>query len=262
MSDTTDSRLRSEAKFQDDRMLRAIQGEQEIRDRFYFINRAAYDDYLSLLRGLVGRRVVVVGCSDGGVTPLAREKAYVEGIDISPVSIEKLRAAIAKEGLSAYASARLMDAMAVEYPERSVDAISCSGVLHHLDTERALRSWASCLKDDGFVALFEPLAFHPLAALFRLVTPGMRTPDEHPLRPSDFALMRKYFARVDGRYYGLTTVCCAAIAVIPGASVLARKMLPAFESLDRILLKGLPFLRHLCWLTVVRLASPTRSVRT
>lgn len=260
MTDSTDTRLDSEARFQDERMLRAIQGEEEFRDRFYFINAAALKDYENLLSGLAGRRVVVVGSSDGGVIPLARDEVHVEGIDISPVSIEKLRAAIEKQGLAAYASARIMDAHALEYPEGTIDAISCSGVLHHLDTERALRSWARCLKDDGFVVLFEPLAFHPIAAVFRLLTPSMRTPDEHPLRSRDFALMRKYFRSADVRYYGLTTVCCAAISVLPGAARLSRKLLPAFETLDRALLTALPFLKHLCWLTVARLGSPVRSV--
>lgn len=259
MTDSTDTRLRSEAKFQDERMLRALKGEQEIRDRFYFINAAAYNDYVGQLSRLGGRRVVVVGCSDGGVTPLAREKAYVEGIDISPVSIEKLRAAIEKEKLSEYASARVMDAEALEYPANSIDAISCSGVLHHLKTERALRSWSHCLKDGGFVVLFEPLAFHPVAALFRLLTPSMRTPDEHPLRPWDFAIMRRYFGSVDAHYYGLTTVCCAGINLFPGAGRLSRKLLPVFEAIDRALLAVLPFLRHFCWLTVVRLSAPVRS---
>jgi SAM-dependent methyltransferase len=259
MADSTDTRLRSEARFQDERMLRANQGEEEFRDRFYFINAAALADYEDLLSGLAGRRVVVVGSSDGGVIPLARDGVLVEGIDISAVSIEKLRAAIEKHGLTEYASARVMDAEALEYADGSIDAISCSGVLHHLDTERALRSWARSLKDDGFVALFEPLAFHPVAALFRLLTPSMRTPDEHPLRSRDFALMRKYFRSADIRYYGLTTVCCAAISIIPGTARLSRKLLPAFEAIDRALLKALPFLRHICWLTVARLASPVRS---
>ena len=239
-------------------MRRANQGEEEFRDRFYFINAAALKDYEDLLSGLAGRRVVVVGSSDGGVIPLAREKTYVEGIDISPVSIEKLRSAIERQALTEYASARVMDAEALEYPDRSIDAISCSGVLHHLDTERALRSWARCLKDEGFVVLFEPLAFHPVAALFRVLTPGMRTPDEHPLRPQDFALMRKYFRSTDVRYYGLTTVCCAAISILPAAARLSRRLLPVFEAIDRALLKALPFLKHVCWLTVARLSSPVR----
>ncbi len=151
MPELDNDRLDNEARFQDERMTRAQRGEREIRDRFYFINQQAYDQYVGLLDGLSGRRVVVVGSSDGGVTPLGRQKAFVEGIDISPVAISELQRAIAKEGLSDYATARVMNAEDLEYPDRSVDVISCSGVLHHLNTERALQSWARCLKSDGRV---------------------------------------------------------------------------------------------------------------
>ncbi|HEX4049407.1 MAG TPA: class I SAM-dependent methyltransferase [Steroidobacteraceae bacterium] len=262
MNKLNEARLTTEAQFQDARMRRALSGKQELRDRFYFINREAYVRYVSLLKDLAGRRVVVVGSSDGGVTPLAREGVFVEGIDISPVSIATLQHAIDKEGLSKFASARVMNAETLEYPLASIDAISCSGVLHHLDTERALRCWASQLKDDGFVVLFEPLAFHPVAAMFRLLTPHMRTSDEHPLKPSDFRLMAKYFATVEPRFYGITTVVSAALAALPGCEKIAKSLLPKLESLDRWLVRTIPLLSRLCWLTVVRLGRPYRITNT
>jgi ubiquinone/menaquinone biosynthesis C-methylase UbiE len=252
----SNERLLTEAAYQDQRMAQALQGQPEFRDRFYFVNRLAYLRYLDLHRGLRGKRVVVVGSSDAGVTPLAREEVYVEGIDISPGSIEKLNRSIESEGLGKYASARVMDAHDLEYPDNSIDVITCSGVLHHLDTERALASWSRCIKRDGTVLLFEPLAFHPLAALFRLVTPTMRTPDEHPLRPRDFRLMRKYFGSVNRSDFGLTTPVSAGIAMIPGLQRLSERTLPAFEFVDSISLKIAPVLRHICWLTVIRLRQP------
>jgi SAM-dependent methyltransferase len=255
-SPDTNDRLSAEASFQDQRMALALQGQPEFRDRFYFVNRLAYRLYLELHRGLAGKRVVVVGSSDVGVTPLAREGVYVEGIDISAVSIEKLNRSIESEGLSEYASARVMDAHNLEYADGSVDVVTCSGVLHHLDTELALASWSRCLKPDGTVLLFEPLALHPLAAMFRLVTPGMRTPDEHPLRPRDFRIMRKYFRSVRRTDFGLTTPLSAGVAMIPGLRSVAHGILPVFEWLDSALLRGLPALGNLCWLTVVRLDGP------
>ena len=238
-------------------MALAIHGQEEFRDRFYFVNRLAYQLYLDMHRGFTGKRVVVVGSSDVGVTPLAREGVYVEGIDISPVSVEKLSRSIDDEGLTEYASARVMDAHNLEYPDASVDCITCSGVLHHLETERALASWARCLKPDGVALLFEPLAFHPLAAMFRVVTPSMRTPDEHPLRPHDFRIMRKYFGSVQRTDFGLTTPVSAGLAMVPGLRALARKTLPAFEFVDSALLRILPSLGNFCWLTVIRLSEPT-----
>ena len=255
-NENTQERLAKEAAFQDARMQHALQGEEEFRDKFYFVNRIANQKYEDLHQGLQGKRVVVVGSSDGGVTPLARQGVYVEGIDISPVSIDKLERSIRKEGLEKFASARVMDAENLAYEPGSLDIITCSGVLHHIDTERAMRSWASRIKRDGAVLMFEPLALHPLAALFRVLTPSMRTPDEHPLRGRDFALMHKYFDTVDRNDYGLFTPAVAAIAVIPGLHKLARAVLPFFEKLDSFTLKALPFLRNFCWLTVVKLTNP------
>jgi SAM-dependent methyltransferase len=249
-------RLSTEAQFQDDRVTRALHGEREVRDRFYFITRRAVEDYENMQFALQGRHVVVVGCSDGGVTPLARRGIHVEGIDISPVAIEKLNEAIRAEGLSDFGSARVMNAESLDYPRSSVDAITCTGVLHHLDSEAALRSWSRSLKPDGEVLMYEPLALHPLVALFRAVTPSMRTPEEHPLRGRDFRLMRKYFGKVERRDYGLFTPLSAAIAVVPGLGGLARGLLPLWEVLDGCVLKVLPFMGRFCWMSVVRLTRP------
>jgi len=249
-------RLQNEASFQDQRMTLALQGQEEFRDKFYFINRRANRLYDSWHDHLAGKRVVVVGCSDCGVTPLARQKVHVEGIDISPVSIDKLNRAIREEGLTDYASARVMDAENLSYDDRSIDAITCSGVLHHLNSKAALESWSRKIKQDGQVIMFEPLALHPFVVLFRMLTPGMRTDDEHPLRGRDFKLMRESFDTVERHDFGLFTPISAGIAVIPGMQWLARGLLPVFEGLDRVTLAVLPFLRNFCWLTVVRLRNP------
>jgi SAM-dependent methyltransferase len=249
-------RLKAEAEFQDKRMILALQGEQEFRDKFYFINRRAHICYDDMHRGLEGRRVVVVGSSDCGVTPLARRGVYAEGIDISPVSIEKLNRAIREEGLTQFGSARVMNAENLEYAPRSIDVITCSGVLHHLNSEAALRSWSQVIREDGQVLMFEPLALHPIAALFRLLTPSMRTPDEHPLRGVDFRIMRKYFSVVERRDFGLFTPISAGLAIVPGLNRVSRAILPALEAVDTVALRVLPILRNFCWLTVVRLAEP------
>ena len=256
-----DSRLAREAEFQDSRMKRALEGKGEVRDKFYFINRRANDLYNRLHDGLTGKRVVVVGSSDCGVTPLARRGVYAEGIDISEVSIEKLNRSIDKEGLRDFASAVVMDAQDLTYEAESIDTITCSGVLHHLDANSALRSWSRCLRPDGAAILFEPLAFHPLAAIFRALTPSMRTPDEHPLRGRDFELMRKYFGSVERHNFGLTTPVLAAFTMIPILSGLSKRALPFFEQLDAVLLRAFPILGRFCWLTVVRLTNPRHPSR-
>ena len=86
-------RLRREAAFQDQR---TREGEGEPRERFYWVISGAYADFRAACRALAGRRVLVVGCAEGEVTPLARLGAEVVGIDISGEAIDRQRAAIAE----------------------------------------------------------------------------------------------------------------------------------------------------------------------
>jgi ubiquinone/menaquinone biosynthesis C-methylase UbiE len=149
-----------------------------------------------------------------------------------------------------------MNAEELQYAPASVDVITCSGVLHHINVEKALRSWAHCVKIDGAVVIFEPLALHPVVALFRLLTPAMRTSDEHPLRARDFRVMRRYFGRVERNDFGFLTPLSAGIALIPGLRAVATAVLPWLEAADSGILHVAPFLRNFCWLTVVRLTRP------
>jgi 2-polyprenyl-3-methyl-5-hydroxy-6-metoxy-1,4-benzoquinol methylase len=107
--------------------------------------RTALKKYDDLHAGLTGKRVVVVGCSDGSVTPLARRGVYVEETDISTVSLEKLQRAIDREGLGRFASTRVMNAENLEYADGSLDAITCSGVLRS-PAIRPLPSFACSLR--------------------------------------------------------------------------------------------------------------------
>lgn len=93
----------------------------------------------------------MVGCSAGGVTPSARKGAIVHGIDIADEAIKRLQAAIERENLSHIAKATLMDAEDLTLQDKSFDVICCTGVLHHLDIDKAAASWSRKLKPEGSV---------------------------------------------------------------------------------------------------------------
>lgn len=250
-------RLKAEAEFQNQRMRNIAEGHAEARDRFYYLADRAGRHYESLLQDVAGKSVVVVGCSAGGVTPLARRGAKkVIGIDISDEAIEQLRRAIARENLQQIASAELMDAHNLSVADRSQDVICCTGVLHHLDVELAAASWARKLKSDGKVYMQEPMALNPAIALFRALTPSMRTKDEHPLLPRDIAILRKHFGRVEVHGYVLTSLLSLIWAYLPNVFSLRERSLAVLERLDDLLLKICPPLSYLCWTSVIVLADP------
>ncbi len=258
MQNTQDveQRLKAEAAFQNRRVQVAAEGGTEARDRFYYLADQARRAYHACLEGLAGKRVLIVGCSEGGVTPMARAGAIVTGIDIADEPIRRLNDVIAREGLSDRARGVVMNAEALEFPPGSFDCICCAGVLHHLDVEKAAASWARCLDQDGRVAMLEPMAWHPVVALYRLFTPSMRTRDEHPLKPRDIRILKRHFSSVKVRGFVLTSVLSLLWAYLPNVLSLKQRTQWLFERLDTGLLALVPPLRYFCWTSVIRLGGP------
>ncbi|MCK6554770.1 methyltransferase domain-containing protein [Candidatus Binatia bacterium] len=253
--DDREVRLRVEAEAQN-RRVSAEQGEG--RDRFYFLAERAFARYRQCLADVAGKRVLVVGCSQGGVTPLARAGATVVGIDVAEEPVARLRAAIAREGLDERAHALVMDAETADFAPASFDVICCTGVLHHLDVERVSLTWARLLADTGTVVMIEPMAWSPAATVYRWLTPAARTPFEHPLKPRDIRLLRRHFAAVDLESYALTSTLAAALA-FPRLSGARRVALRALETLDDAILRAVPPLAYLAWTCVIRCQRPVRS---
>jgi SAM-dependent methyltransferase len=180
----------------------------------------------------------------------------VIGIDIADEAIRRLNVAIGREGLSERARAVVMNAESLDVAEASVDIICCAGVLHHLDVAKAAHSWSRALRPSGKVAMLEPMAWHPAVALYRVLTPNMRTPDEHPLKPEDIKILRAHFRSVRMRGYVLTSVATVLFTLWPGATRVRHAALRFLESLDDRLLRWFPFLVYFCWTCVIELSEP------
>lgn len=219
---------------------------------FYTVARRCYEAYRSfLIRECSGKDVLEYGCGSGSVAPLLAPSAgRVTGIDLSAVAIDQARSAATAKGLDI--DYRVMNAEAMSFDDESFDLICGSGILHHLDLRAAYGELARTLRPAGKAVFLEPLGHNPLINLYRRLTPGLRTADEHPLVLRDFALARRYFRRVDVRYYTLFP-----LALIPlRGSRLSRRILPICEALDDVAFALLPFLRPLAWCSIVTLTEP------
>jgi len=205
------------------------------------------------------KKVLIVGCSEGGVTPLARKGAFVIGIDIAEIPIIQLNEAIKGEMLEDRCFAMVMNAEDLDFPENTFDVIGCSGVLHHLDVERSASCWARVLKTDGQIAMMEPMAWNIPVALYRVMTPSMRTKDEHPLTPRDIKVLKKYFQRVEIEGFALTSVLSILFVYIPIASSMKKRFMRTFEKIDSWILRCCPCLTYFCWISVIRLFEPRKT---
>lgn len=222
--------------------------------RFYSVTGSLESWYEEML-GAHARdaRVLEYGCGPGShAFHLARHGATVTGIDISPVAIDLARDRARAEGLEDRLDFRVMDAEHLEFDDASFDMVCGSGILHHLDLDRAYAEVGRMLRDGGLGVFTEPLGHNPLINLYRSRTPELRTVDEHPLRVDDLELAERHFGEVETRHFALTSL--AAFPLRGRARFDA--IVTALDRLDAALFRTLPALRRQAWMVGLVLRRP------
>jgi ubiquinone/menaquinone biosynthesis C-methylase UbiE len=194
----------NEALFHDLR-LEAGDFDQRAPQGKYYWTVQYWDDRFwdTVQRYAIGKRVLEIGCFNGHrtveIASLARE---VVAIDIAPRAIEITASEIKKHRCS-NVTVLLGDAEQLQFNDETMDAIFCTGVIHHVDVERSLGEIYRVLAPGGHAIFREPLAHNPLVKLYRALTPKARTVDEHPLKASDLDVMKKLFGKAHFDYFGM-----------------------------------------------------------
>lgn len=249
---TVEKRLQDEQKFHN-AIFKTNKRTEEV-GRFYAINEAIHKVYENFIFEEPRDKVFLeYGCGmakGGRLTRLVRQGAIGHGIDISDYAIDFLNKEAEEEGLKI--DYQVMNAEAMTFKDNYFDIIYGTGILHHLELDKAFESIAKKLKKKGTAIFIEPLGHNPLINGFRNKTPDIRTDDEHPLLMPDFKLAKNYFNKVDIEYFYLTTL---------GVPLLFKKNQPKFlikfcNRLDNLLFTLMPFLRKQAWQVVVKLSDP------
>lgn len=224
---------------------------------FYAINKPSVEFYRNyLLAHAPGRRVLEYGCGKGSSAFfLAGEGAqHVTGIDISGVGIEQARARAREEGLE-NTTFYVMDAEAMDFEANQFDLVCGTGIMHHLQLEKALAGLTRVLTAEGSAIFVEPMGYNPAINLFRRLTPSLRVEDERPLRKRDLDLIAAHFNRVDLYFYHLLTL----LAVPFRKTRWFESLLGALNTLDRKLLDRIPGLGLLAWQVVIVAHGPKQN---
>ncbi len=187
---------------------------------------------------------------------LAKNGANVIGIDISDTSIRIATDGATAQGLKDKANFLIMDGENLKFDDNTFDVVVCSGVLHHLDINKAYPELARVLKLNGEIICNEPLAYNPIFQLYRKLTPHLRTEWEakHILNKKAIDLAKKYFNRIEMRFYHLSTFIAVPFRNLPFFNFL----LSFFEIVDSILLRA-PFVKWLSWQIIFILSEPKKS---
>lgn len=166
------------------------------------------------------------------------------GLDISDESVRLARGAAQRAGLSDVAQFVQGDCEQTEFPDASFDCIVCSGMLHHLDLERAYAELRRILRPGGRILCIEALAHNPLIQAYRNRTPEMRTEweSQHILGVGDARLARRWFRLGEMRFWHL----CDLAAVPLRGSPLGPPVMALGRCADALLLR-IPGVRRLAW---------------
>jgi ubiquinone/menaquinone biosynthesis C-methylase UbiE len=190
-----------------------------------------------------GARALDYACGDGNFSfQMAEAGAEVIGVDISGVSVANAAREATRRALSVKFA--VMDCERLEFPDSSFDLINVSGVLHHLDLERAYAEIARVLKPSGNVLCVEALAHNPVFRAYRKLTPHLRTEyeAEHILGRRDVLAARKYFTQIDWRFFHLATLFAVPFRNTPCFNPLLKLL----ETADSLLLSLSP-IRWWAW---------------
>lgn len=216
---------------------------------FYRSLSSAFSAYWAAVKsGCLGKDVLEYGCGTGAnatqVAPLAR--SFV-GIDISPVAIDQANRNPSRLGLS-NVRFLVMDAEKLQFPDGTFDLVFGSAILHHLDLRKSFGSIRRVLRPGGSCVFMEPLGYNPAINLYRLMTPGARTQDEHPLLRRDLALAREHFVSVNMECFALLSI----VGVPLRNSGFCKPLIKICNTVDAAVLK-LPGIRWLAWTAVLEM---------
>lgn len=142
-----------------------------------------------------GKVVLEYGCGSTAGAPKLLEQgaAHVTGFDISEAEITRTRQRAQAQGFADRTEFVVADAHDLPFASDSFELIVGRSILHHLDLRLALTELRRVLEPGGVAVFSEPLAHNPLLRIGRRLTPGARTPDEHPLTVEDWRLCASIF---------------------------------------------------------------------
>jgi ubiquinone/menaquinone biosynthesis C-methylase UbiE len=182
-----------------------------------------------------GTKVIDFACGSGenGIYAAACG-ADVQGIDISPEGIANANLNAREAGVDDHCRFEVMDGENLSFPDNTFDYGVEYGALHHVDLDKSLNELRRVIKPGGAMICVEAMRHNPFIHAYRRRTPQLRTPweVEHILGVESLDIARKYFAKVDVRFFHL-----AVLAAVPLRKTrLFRPLRKILDAVDRVLL--------------------------
>jgi ubiquinone/menaquinone biosynthesis C-methylase UbiE len=220
---------------------------------------------LRQMGNLSGKKILDLGCGAGETSVyFALQGADVDACDIAEDLLEVAGRLAKKFGVAV--RFKPAEAGALPYPENHFDFVFGNGVLHHVALAPTAKEVRRVLKPGGKAFFIEPLPYNPAIMVYRMMAKDVRTADERPLsfrqlkgfasifknwRHQEFWLFSLFiffhFFFIRGWHPSKVRYWKRVIEVGNDYQEFFSKM----QALDGFFLKYMPFLRYLCWNTVL-----------
>ncbi|MDD3875963.1 MAG: class I SAM-dependent methyltransferase [Bacteroidales bacterium] len=227
------------------------EGIRQSADKYYTIHKISFEQISKkMLSFCEGKKVLEFGCGPGSHSLILAKKAKeVSSIDISDFAIQKAKSEAEKRGLYNLGFFE-MNAEELKFSDSYFDMIYGNAIIHHLDLEKAFIEINRVLKSGGKAFFYEPLGHNFFINFYRILTPKMRTVDEHPLLIADLKLIRKHFKNVEIEYFHFFTLLS-----VPFRNFKFFKNLLNFLFLmDKIFFLVLPFMKKYAWYCIIEIS--------
>jgi SAM-dependent methyltransferase len=218
--------------------------------KYYSIAGVSQNCYRDSILARGAHDILEIGCGPGSVASFLPRDVAFSAIDISDVAVQQTAEVARNNGITG--SYLVMNAEDTAFADNSFDLICGTGILHHLNLEKACAEMRRILRPNGCAVFIEPLGHNPLINMFRKMTPQFRTVDEHPLLMKDMRGMRSHFAQLDIRYF-----CLTSLAAVPFRKW---KIFPAMKNtlewVDTSLFRTFPATGRYAWQMVMTISGP------
>ena len=221
-------------------------GNQRSENKFYKALYNLYEDfYEKLKKNVKNKSVLDFGCGNGGYVKktIVYKPSKIVAIDISEKAIELAKKETQDKNRVEF---RVENCENTKLSSNQFDTIYGAGILHHLNLEKSIREIDRLLKKNGSLIFIEPMGTNPLINLYRRLTPGSRSKDEHPFKFSDLNYFKNIFKEVNIKYYGFFTLLFLPFYKLPKDS----RFFIFLSTVDKIFLK-IPFFKFLAWAVII-----------
>ena len=203
-----------------------------------------------------GLKILDIGCGDAldSIT-IAASSNKVWAIDIALNRLALAHQNVEQVEMSSRVLPLCMDAHYLSFPNDYFDLIVGNSVLLFLDRPRFAKECYRVLKP-GSHALFpnESMKKHPLLLIRRALS-GVRVRESVANRITlrDIDEISKQFDHVNHREFYLISVLLAPLIMRFGNQKLVSRVTNSVYGIDDFILRALPQLRDLCWISVIDL---------